>query len=187
MKEIPDFQKLWDSYANGEADEVKKQIGGAVDRDWITNTCTIRISRSFNYAGSPIPVSYTFKNKNWPDKLNTVKGGDGKRYAYRVAEFRKYLEEVYGPPTVKHTNPGNGGDVPESFKDKKGVICFDVRGWSDATGHFDLWDGSACAHGEYFGKAKSVFLWCPKTNWQVVRPAGGTEREGQPVVTVSPQ
>lgn len=186
MKEIPDFQKLWDSYASGDAAEVKKQIGGQVDRDWITNTCTIRISRSFNYAGSEIPVSYTFKNKSFPERLNTVKGGDGKRYAYRVKEFKKYLIEVFGQPTVSAHNPGG---IPDSFKDKKGVVCFEfsVSADSSYTGHFDLWNGSECINHEYFSSARDAFLWCPKTNWQVVRPAGGTEREGQPVVTVSPQ
>jgi hypothetical protein len=24
---------------------------------------------------------------------------------------------------------------------RKGVIMFNVKGWDDATGHFDLWDG----------------------------------------------
>lgn len=28
-----------------------------------------------------------------------------------------------------------------SFKDKKGIIVFDVSGRSNAKGHFTLWDG----------------------------------------------
>lgn len=36
---------------------------------------------------------------------------------------------------------------------------FDVRGWSDATGHFDLWDGTKCVGSEYFEEAHAIYLW----------------------------
>ena len=42
---------------------------------------------------------------------------------------------------------------------KRGIILFVVKGWSNATGHFALWDGEKALEGEYFDKASDVFLW----------------------------
>ncbi len=145
-RRLPAFDAMWNAYPHGEADEVKRLIGGNVNADWITNTCTIRISRALNYAGFAVPYGVA--------GLNTVRGGDGKRYGYRVAEMRRYLRAVLGPPTVT----GTGAEVAK-FQGKKGIIMFDVRGWSDATGHFDLWDGNGPAHAEYFDRATTVQLW----------------------------
>ncbi len=143
---LPPFDAMWSAYPSGEAEEVKRLIGGSVNADWITNTCTIRLSRALNYAGFTVPGAVP--------GLSTVRGGDGKRYAYRVAEMRRYLRAVLGPPTVV----GTGADRAK-FAGKKGLIMFDVRIWSDATGHFDLWDGSGPAHAEYFDQATTVQLW----------------------------
>jgi hypothetical protein len=99
-----------------------------------------------NLAGARIPGNHP--------GLMTVKGGNGMRYAFRVAEFKKYMQQKYGEPTF------SGGAGSESdFAGKQGIILFDDCGWSDATGHFDLWDGSACAHGAYWEQAKVVKLW----------------------------
>jgi hypothetical protein len=35
----------------------------------------------------------------------------------------------------------------------------EVHVWSDATGHFDLWDGQQNRHEGYFDKASVVWLW----------------------------
>jgi hypothetical protein len=141
---LPKFDLMWDAFPHGSASEVKTLIGGNVNADWITNTCTIRVSRALNYAGFAIPG-------NIPG-LTTVKGGDAKRYAFRVAELRRYFRAVLGPPTVT-------GLTPQDFEGKRGVIVFEVSGWSDASGHFDLWDGYQPAHAEYFSKASKVQLW----------------------------
>lgn len=137
---IPAFSGLWNHYAFGESASVKRRIGGNVNLPWVTNTCVIRVSRSFNYGGSPIP-----RNANG---LNTIKGGDGKRYAFRVREFHRFLVNHVRAPDVE-------GDV----SGQKGVILFLTSCWSDATGHFDLWDGSKCAHKAYFDEADKVLLW----------------------------
>lgn len=152
---LTNFDGMWNAYPypGGSADEVKRMIGGSVDVGWITNTCVVRVSRAFNLAGHPIP-------KSAHDEILTVSGRDGAQYALRVKEFRKYLTRRYGPPTVSHRYPdGEGGDVPDDFRDKRGVICFEVTGWSDATGHFDLWDGGAARHAAYFNRAAEVLLW----------------------------
>ncbi len=137
---IPAFSRLWAHYPNGEAATVKRLIGGNVNLPWVTNTCTIRISRAFNYAGAPIPRTIP--------GLNTIRGGDGKRYAYRVREFHRFLVNHVKAPDIK-------GDVDGH----QGVIMFKVSIWTDATGHFDLWDGSKCAHHGYFDVADEVYLW----------------------------
>src|SRR5688572_21594284 len=44
-RKLPAFDDLWASYAYGEPEDVKELIGGAVNADWITNTCVVRVSR----------------------------------------------------------------------------------------------------------------------------------------------
>lgn len=137
---IPAFSGLLAHYPHGDASSVKRRIGGNVNLGWVKNTCVIRLSYAFNKAGAPIP-------RNVPG-LSTIRGGDNKRYAYRVAEFRRFLESRVRPADIR-------GDV----SGEKGVILFEVSGWSDATGHFDLWDGKQCAHQGYFDRASDVLLW----------------------------
>jgi hypothetical protein len=137
---LPAFSSLWAKYPNGESGTVKRLIGGNVNLPWVTNTCVIRISRALNYAGSPIPG-------NIPS-LSTIKGGDGKRYAYRVREFHNFMISRVRAP-----------DFTDNVAGHKGIIMFKVSCWADATGHFDLWDGSQCAHHGYFDVADAVYLW----------------------------
>ena len=152
-RKLKNFELMWNAYPNprGGSSAAKKTIGGNVDADWITNTCVIRMSRCFNYANHRIPRRR--------QGLTTVSGADGLRYAFRVSEFRRYLTEVYGTPSLSHHYPEPGGPVPEPFFGHQGVICFVVTGWSDATGHFDLWRNDDCIHTPYFHKASEVHLW----------------------------
>jgi hypothetical protein len=144
---LPPYSSLKKNFPAVEAAQVKALIGGNVDADYITNCCTIRMSRALNGAGAPIP-------KNYPG-MTTVSGADGKRYAIRVKEFRIYLRTTYGAPTLT----ARGGAVADSFRGKQGIIVFDVRIWSDASGHVDLWDGSTCAYHGYWAEAAEVMLW----------------------------
>ncbi len=155
MASLRNFDEMWDAYPNpgGTAAAAKAAIGGGADRDWIRNTCVIRISRSLNASGNPIPG-----DRN--DGLATVEGADGLYYALRVHEFRRYLSRIYGPPQRSFTYPGgNGGEVPSDFHGLQGVVVFDVEAWSDATGHVDLWNGDRCRHAAYFNVASKVMLW----------------------------
>lgn len=148
----PNYIQMETYYPFGSVQDVKSLIGGGVNQNWITNTCVVRVSRSLNYAGDPIPGN--FKG------LLTVKGGDGKRYALRVREFKKYLISKYGQPDVTHTNTSLSANIPNSFIGKQGIIMFEVSGWSDATGHVTLWDGFDCVNNEnYWSRAQKVFLW----------------------------
>ena len=169
---LPDFDALWNAYPSGLAADVKREIGGNVDADWISNTCTIRISRCFNRAGAPIPGGL--------DYLNTVRGGDGMRYAFRVREFSRYLERVYGAPSVTHEYPDadHGHAPPAAIEGKRGLIRFDVEGWRDATGHLDLWNGAECVNHGYFARSWRVSLWEASDVTTASRLSGSVGRGG---------
>lgn len=150
MATLPSFTDLRKHYPVGTSDDAKKLIfGDKNQKTYITNTCVIRLSRALNYGGSPIPGNFT--------GLVTEKGIDKQRYALRVAEFRRYMKITYGTPTAVSGKAGalSGGSLSGS----SGIICFDVPGWSDATGHVTLWDGATCLYGDYFSKAVEVLLW----------------------------
>ncbi|MDJ0836006.1 MAG: type VI secretion system amidase effector protein Tae4 [Acidobacteriota bacterium] len=144
---LPDYTLLQTHFPASDPITVKNLIGGNVRGAWIKNVCVIRVSRALNYSGDPIPFNRSY--------LSTVRGGDGKRYAYRVREFRRYMVEKYGDPT----RVAGGGSPPKSFKGLRGIILFDVTGWSDATGHADLWNGSGCSYQCYWPRADKVELW----------------------------
>jgi Type VI secretion system (T6SS), amidase effector protein 4 len=159
-KKLPHFQELWKNYpgADVDADKVKADIGGGVNGDWITNTCTIRGSHAFNLSGDGKHKIPRTMDIGGGKTLATTYGANKMRYAFRVAEFQPYMEKVYGPPTISKKKPVTG----EDFKDKLGLMIFDCRGaWADATGHVDVWDGrkQACKGHAYFSEAQEVFLW----------------------------
>ena len=130
---LPSFASLKRTYPTiKNPDKVKADIGGEAVEDWITNTCVIRISEAFNYCGQAeckIPKTHG---------LLTIAGADKLRYAVRVQEFVDFLRDNYGPPDILRS-----GDKisKQPFAGKTGIIAWRVNGWTDATGHFTLWDG----------------------------------------------
>lgn len=113
---------------------VKRRIGGELTEAWLgANTCVMRVCRSLNYAGKEFQIKAG-------NQMAVVKGADKLLYGYRVAEFKKYLNKIYGTAFITRKSDKNISD--EDFRGTKGIIGFDVLGWSDATGHFSLWDGS---------------------------------------------
>jgi hypothetical protein len=152
-RKLTGFERMWNAYPapGGSAEDAKKMIGGAVNAKWITNTCVIRVARALNYAGHPIPQGFA--------GLTTIAGADGMRYAIRIEEFRKYLTHMYGPPAVSEIRKQLSPDVPPALAGQTGIIAFLVKGWADATGHVDLWDGEYCRHSQYFEKASQILLW----------------------------
>ena len=161
---LPSSALLRANYPNFEdARFVKQTIGGAVDdtkqgpaKEWIGNTCTIRISRALNRSGAPIPGHH--------HGLRTARGGDGFHYAFAVKEFFPYMIQTYGNPQIdKQTRPISRAP----FAGKVGVIGFVIH-FKDANGHFDLWDGDTFfdeAYGisypghDFFEMATRVALW----------------------------
>jgi len=138
----PNFDTAWalsrKIYVRGEPDpeiRVAKVIGGRVadninnpnpKQRW-ENTCAVRMSYILNYSGVIIPA-ITGK---------TVSGADKKQYFYRVRDLITFLKEIWGKPEVVDYPPEDGGKISE----KKGVILFEVSGWSDAAGHATLFNG----------------------------------------------
>lgn len=167
-RKLTGFERMWNVYPapSGEAPEAKKIVGGGADADWIQNTCVIRLSRCFNYAGHPIPKGFK--------ELSTVSGVDGLRYAYRVAEIDAYLRATFGPPDFEDLRPTPVDAVPATFVGQRGIIGFQVKGWADATGHFDLWDGEKPRHAEFFRAASTVLLWRVASDGTTHLGAGAT-------------
>lgn len=155
---LPTFQALREHFPALSLVEVKQLIGGRVNADWITNACAIRLSRAFNYCDA----LHRLPGPSNAYGLSVVSGDDGLWYAYRVTELAAYLRARYGAPTVTLT--GTSDEMRNGLTNQRGVIRFDVAGWSDATGHLDLWDGTTCSHHCYFDPGpgvttKRVELW----------------------------
>lgn len=161
MNFLPNFVEMAKFYpADEAAEEVKERIGGDVNQEHLHNTCVIRVSEALNYAKHPIPRDTNF--------FRTKRGADGKWYGLRVKEFWSYMTKTYGKPTVHETVDKYGIKVPiENFRGKRGIIGFRVDKWSDASGHFTLWDGSKLLYGGdtfnyWFGSLEAA-LWQEST------------------------
>ncbi len=154
IRQLPDYDKLSLHYAGSEetSADFRQRIGGAINDPEFENTCTLRISEAFNKAGHRIPQGLA--------DLATMKGADGRHYAIRVAEFKKYMIRTFGKPDiVRYPRPPLIRNVEQDdFADLAGVMCFEAN-LGNATGHFTLWDGQSAVHGDYFSRARSVSLW----------------------------
>jgi hypothetical protein len=145
MRSLPPFAELWSHYPRGDSSTAKATIGGNINMDWVTNTCVVRVCHALIMAGFEITSAHG---------LTTARGGNGKRYGFRVSEFEPYLRAEVGPPTLTMASP-----KASHFGGMSGIICFEVSGWSDATGHFDLWNGSEAGSGEYFSLSHEAHIW----------------------------
>lgn len=116
--------------------------------DW-SNTCAGRMSYALNHSGIALHKS---------PSGGSFKGADNKHYWFRVRELKAYLKNRFKAGDIEYILkplPLNVTDaifqdrvkevktnVLEKISGKHGIIVFDVSGWSDASGHFTLWDGS---------------------------------------------
>lgn len=144
------FSKLWRNYpVNSSAPEAYELVGGQawalhLERpESYTNACALRFSRSLNYSG------YVINNQH--SGFYTVKGEDNLNYLLRVKETIKYVKENFGAPTSTFNSSDiSMSEVQSQLMGKTGIIIFEVTGWSDATGHVTLWNGSTCGDSCYF-------------------------------------
>ena len=159
MPTLQSYSTLWwnypDYFFHPDSAQVKKSIGGNVDASWITNTCAIRLSRALNYSGVPVPRRFV--------GLKTVRGGDGKRYAFRVREMRTWLQHALGKPTFDHRKTRGAPFDKTQLASMTGIIGFDIA-FSDATGHLDLWGGGSFSSEyktseNYWTGATRISLW----------------------------
>ena len=161
FKKLPPFSVLESNYPKYGIDypnggisdsQFANMVGGKVilkiEKGIFANTCSLRVSYSLNMSGEKIPYILD----------QTSSGSNGYWYIFRVKELVKYMKIIYGPPSVKSSNPAD-------FQGKKGIIIFDMSGtWNDAYGHSTLWDGKTRLGGNYlvnfyFNNANIVMLW----------------------------
>lgn len=142
-------QRIYNPANSGE--RVAEMIGGNValnvnHRDpklrW-ANTCAVRLSYVLNYSGMPIP----------PIPGQTVSGADKRWYFYRVRNLITFLEQRWGRAEVVEYPPSGGGVLAG----QRGLILFEVSGWSDAQGHATLFDGVACYDHCYFNEPEAKY------------------------------
>lgn len=175
------------------SDRVAQDIGGEAWSNYkkftnYRNTCTLRMSRCFNYSGIVI--------KRGNGLTLTNRGTDGKAYAIRVKEFTKYLKQIFGAPTISVTGSQlaartSADGIPSEIKGKKGIIVFDVTGWGNAAGHVTLWDGDRCKYGTYFTADQlhgatlvGIYLWENRHRVGAL-PSGAISPEpGVPVIAI---
>ena len=143
------YSKLSKNFAmvkDKSAPEVCEFIGGKVKANNFTNCCAVRLSYAFNKSGIKIPY---IQNETVSGELKPNESKEW--YIFRVRVFKKYLDEKYTKITTNKKSL-------EDFKDKKGVIVFDVN-WSDATGHVDLFDGNKVEGHDYTADSNSISLY----------------------------
>ncbi len=159
LAKLPAWADLWKEYPNYvkvTSAKVKSDTGGSVDAQHLVNTCAIRLSRTLNYNGIPVP-------RNFPG-LVTKKGGDGMRYAIRVREVRKWLFKKLGNPGFDMTKKEGDAFDKTKIESFKGIVGFDIR-FKDATGHLDLWNGKTFSSelaglaNDYWTQATRIWIW----------------------------
>lgn len=166
---LPNWDAANRAYLRARKPETfKQQVGGKVDdthsgEQWLTDTCTLRLSRAFNYSGLLIP-------ENRPG-LRTVHGKDRLNYAYAVREFHQWVIGHFGKPDIESSGPPSDRTL---FAGHHGLIIFNIKfannpgmSWG-ATGHADLWDGNTFydelwkisgPNRDFFQMARHVSLW----------------------------
>jgi hypothetical protein len=134
-KALPSYSVLKANYpTDPDSEKVIQQLGGELTQSWVGgNSCVMRMCKAFNYAGKQHEIPGSHKG------FVTVLGADNKNYAIRVMEFLHYLHKTYRVPDIVKTGSAM---TAASFRLKNGIIAWHVDGWSDARGHFTLWDGS---------------------------------------------
>lgn len=135
-------QRIYDPSNSGE--KVAKLIGGYVEKNinnpdpkqrW-SNTCAVRLSYILNQVGVLVP--------RIPGQ--TVSGTGGHQYFFRVRDLIAFLRQRWGEAEIINYPPADGG----SLAGKKGLVLFEISGWSDAHGHATLFDGKSCYDHCYF-------------------------------------
>lgn len=122
---------------------VKENINNPNPRQRWSNTCAVRMSYILNYSGVIIPAI----------RGQTVSGGDNKQYFFRVRDLIVFLNQKWGPPEIVKYPPSRGGRLAG----RKGLILFEISGWSDAAGHATLFNGITCYDHCYFNEPEASY------------------------------
>jgi hypothetical protein len=148
-------QKIYSS--SNPSEKVAQVIGGDVAANindkkhpW-QNTCAVRMSYILNQSGLFIPAI--------PGE--TKKGADHRNYFYKVKNVIAFLKLRWGAPEVVAYPPSDGG----SLAGKKGIILFEIHGWSDANGHATLFNGITCYDHCYFNEPGATYRTSQANFW----------------------
>jgi hypothetical protein len=70
------------------------------------------------------------------------------------------LNRTFGPPdlTINSKNLREN-DIRKIIQNETGIILFKVSGWSNAVGHFDMWNGYSVKNSEYFTPSGNASLY----------------------------
>lgn len=121
------------------------------------NTCAVRMSYALNRSGLKLGTP--------PSPGGSITGGDGYIYWIRVSDLKPYLvqrfkgaDEELQLPLIPASLINDLDTLTARFKERhklantwldsklagrNGIVVFDVSGWSDASGHFTLWNGTS--------------------------------------------
>ena len=156
---LPKWYVLKIHYPVKGAGAVFKEVGGKVELNYnirvFSNACATRVSKALNGAGGVHFIPY-FKAIGPNGKLEPqVSSGKNKKwYIFRVKMLNKHLTSKYSKP-----EEFTRSEYKLKLNKRKGIIIFEVTGWSDATGHADLWDGAKCLWKGYGGIANKILFW----------------------------
>jgi len=142
----PSFSSAWDRFReiNVNVESVGQKIGGKVGQNVksgvFRNACPIRMSYVFNHTGFPINrARVPLDDKG---NVQVSSGADGFWYIFRVTALIEYLKNTLGAPDIVSDRIPIVGSA---YGSKKGISVVTGSGWSDATGHVSLYDGSSCS------------------------------------------
>lgn len=159
MKKLPVWSELLKHFPNKDAGDVFTEIGGKVQFNYdigvFSNACATRVSRSLNFSQGDHNIHF-FKTKDsdGKDVVQVSSGGKKRWYIYRVKALIHYLTQTYSAPKAV-----DKAKYKQELKGKKGIIVFEIKGWDDATGHADLWDGAKVVRDDYGHKAHNILFW----------------------------
>nr|AWI66936.1 Tae4 [Pecoramyces ruminantium] len=141
------FAEVKDLDVQGVGDKIGGKVKLNIDNGTFENACALRMSYAFNEEG-------TRKIKSSDGAVSSGKASsDGSKdwYLYRVNDFKKMLDNNFDDKET--TNDIN------NLKGKKGIIVFEDCGFSNATGHVDLYDGKQVEGSDYSNISKKMTLY----------------------------
>ncbi|MCF1459306.1 MAG: type VI secretion system amidase effector protein Tae4 [Shewanella sp.] len=124
------FSALQRNYPKENRSRLYNALGGEwpnlVDDPNYVNTCAIRMSITLHKCGIAIPTKY-----------KEAVAGDGRALIIKVKTMWEFVNEKFGEFSWGMSKP-EGAEL--TLPARKGIIGYHAA-YSDATGHFDLWDG----------------------------------------------
>ncbi len=126
------FSELQNNYPQEDRETLYQDLGGQwpvlVDHPNYQNTCATRMSIMFHASNMPIP-----------DKYKEAIAGDNRTLIIKVQTMWDFVIDTIGQPDWGMSKK-KGAQV--TLPAKSGIICYHAD-YSDASGHFDLWTGTA--------------------------------------------